>query len=650
MLWTLGEEKADLEYQERMLKEEINKKSYLQLLETKEWKIPIQTFEVPLTTTTITRIDALKKMIMGLLIRSDIRNLDEIYEFLKVDPLFIEDIMKHLMLTGIVSINSQNYELTELGMAQYKAGTILSNPTSENLSFNYSPINKMVTEQEEQNAMVKSDWDLEEYRYETNIHDIQGITLEEQTVRSIIKESGQIFEIGGKEKIISKIEPLQLADEKYAKCIEFQLYDILEDKAYSRVWNGATGAWDEKFEMEIDEKESESWKEQYINSIAERFPERYEMVKRKIASSQNEKSKDKKIDIIRGISIRKRFDQSFKETRKKMLMVSPWVSENVIDKEMFKTLEKFSNENKTMYISWGIAKAFSKETRRPSEELLNRIKNIKHKDGTQAIFIRWFGNQHNKEIIIDDKTLLLGSYNWLSYRGDYDLRQESVVEVGDSEIINSTTNFIEENFITALENELHHFLQGNPETTEILVYKNWMKELILLSSSFEKRKKLSDELIEFLYLHHKDIIVNEFAKLWAINNCEEFGVEKHLKDLLIQERLEEAEQFFDLCTKHINTFNYLKNSPDLLEHKEWLEEQQIKVHQSKTQQHKKNKKITSGESTKKQRTAQQISVSQKQKKAPDKSSDKGGNKQHKQNTKSDSKTADSNKSLKQKKQ
>lgn len=600
MLWTLGEEKADLEYQERILKDEINKKSYLQLLETKEWKIPIQTIEVSLTTTTITRIDALKKMIMFVLQKSNIEDLEGIHEFLKVDPLFIEDVMKHLMLTGLVSFTGLRYGLTELGMAQYKAGTILSNPTIENISFDYSPLNESVLEQEEKNVMLKKDWDLEGYRYEDKINDIIGTSLDEQTVRSIIKESGQIFEIGGKEKIISDIEPLQLAEEKYAKCIEFQLYDILENITYARIWNGAIGAWDEKFEKEINEKESAMWKEQYVTSIAERFPERYEMVKKRIENSQGENIKEKKIGIIRGHSIRKRFDQSFKETRKKMLMVSPWVSEKVIDNEMFKTLERFAQENKTMYISWGIAKTYSKETRKPSEGLVKRIQNIKHKDGTQAIFIRWFGNQHNKEIIIDDKTLLLGSYNWLSYRGDYDLRQESVIEVGDSEIISSTTEFIEENFITALENELLQFLQKSPETTEIIAYKNWMKELTLLSSSQEKRKKLSAELIKFLYSHGKDEVVNELAELWVINNCEEFGVDKHLKDLLLGQKFEEAEKYFSICTKHISTFNYLKNSPELLGHKKWLEEQQKKVMQSKSQQLKRSKKVNTQEAGKKQ--------------------------------------------------
>lgn len=573
MLWYLGEEKKELEYQERIIKEEIINKAHVQILNTLEWKIPIERFEVTLTTATLTRIDALKKMIMRLLLTEPIE-AEELTEFLKVDPLFIKDVLEYLERSGLAILLGRKLELTELGRKQYEAGTILSKPVNEKIEFDYSPANDTVIPKEEKNDFLKFDWELEEYRYRQKSIDLHGKELEENALREIIGESKAVFEKGGKEKIISAISPINRLNVKYAKCIEFQLYDVLEDKAYSRVWNGAVGSWDRSFEQKIDKQESEQWKMEYIQAISERFPERYEQVKKKIGILNVNGPKEAKVNIIRGEAIRQRFDKSFKDTRKKMLMVSPWVSGTVVDREMLKTFESFAAGNKTMYISWGIAKDLFKETRRPSEQLLDRIRSIKHKDGTQAIFIRWFGNQHNKEIIIDNHTLLLGSYNWLSYRGDYDLRQESVLEVNDTNIINGTIEFIEKNFVLALEQELQLMLLETLEQVDSVVYKNWMKELILLNSFLEKRKQLSNELLKNLYEIGRNKTVNELASMWVVYAAEEFGVAEHLSRLITQQQEAEAEAYYDLCRKHLSAFDYLKNSPVLSPHAEWLEKKE----------------------------------------------------------------------------
>ncbi|WP_047392746.1 hypothetical protein [Exiguobacterium sp. ZWU0009] len=56
--------------------------------------------------------------------------------------------------------------------------------------------------------------------------------------------------------------------------------------------------------------------------------------------------------------------------------------------------------------------------------------------------------------------MLLGSFNWLSYRGDYNLRNESVIVTQDSVVIKETTEYIEEKFLTALEQDLQQLLRS----------------------------------------------------------------------------------------------------------------------------------------------------------------------------------------------
>ncbi|BCC51508.1 MULTISPECIES: hypothetical protein [Bacillus cereus group] len=578
MLWKLWDKYSKDEFQERMLQQAIQDKEYLQILESKEWKIPLYLYRINLTTATKMKIDVLKKMIMHTMLNMEIISMEQLSEFLHVDSLFIHDIVSEMYDTGVIEEEQGVYRLTKIGIEQYKAGMILSKPIQEDFSFTYSAFNKEVVPSEKtnmKNVLVQENWEIDTYRYEPESESLEGKVFDEALLRQFIKQSGREFERGGNEKIISKIEPTKLEDRqyvKYAKCIEYQLYDMLDDKVYARVWNGALGRWDERFEEEINKFESEQWKVQYDEAIIQNFSERYEYL-REMWKTPNKKGKKKVLHILRGKDIRDKFLNSFTETKRKMLMVSPWISSHVVDHEMLVRLQKFAKQNKTLYISWGIAKNRNNEDRLPSVELLKQLREIKHDDGTQAIFVRWFGNQHNKEIVVDSKYHLLGSFNWLSYRGDYDIRHESVVMVNDEKVITDTTDYIEEKFIGALEKELNDFLlmrNSNMDQTQML---NWMKELVLLDSSFEKRKQISDRLVTFLRENQKEEVLHEIACLWVRYNVEDFGARSYLSELLKQEKLDIAKEYVSLCLKCIPTSVIWDRSPELKDYKDWLMEQ-----------------------------------------------------------------------------
>ncbi|OOR30818.1 hypothetical protein BW892_04965 [Bacillus cereus] len=575
LLWKLWDKYSKDEFQERMLQQAIQDKEYLQILESKEWKIPLHSYSIDLTTATKMKIDILKKMIMHTMLNMEINTRLQLSKFLHVDALFIDDIVKEMKDTGVIEMKKGAYHLTKTGIEQYKAGMILSKPIQEEFPFTYSAFNQEVVLTEKTNVLVKDNWEIDTYRYEPESESLEGKLLDEALLRQFIKQSGREFERGGNEKIISKIEPIKLDGEeytKYAKCIEYQLYDMLDDKVYARVWNGALGRWDERFEEEINKLESEQWKIQYDEAIIQNFPERYEYL-RNTWKTTNKKGKKKVLHILRGKDIRDKFLNSFTETKRKMLMVSPWISNHVVDREMLERLQKFAKQNKTLYISWGIAKNRNNEDRLPSVELLEQLRGIKHADGTQAVFVRWFGNQHNKEIVVDSKYHLLGSFNWLSYRGDYDIRHESVVMVNDEKVITDTTEYIEEKFITALEKELNDFLLMRYSNVEEVQMLNWMKELVLLDSSFEKRKQISDKFITFLLENQKEEVLHQIACLWARYNAEDFGVRSYLSELLKQEKLDLAKEYVSLCLNHIPTSVMWDRSPELKDYKDWMTEQ-----------------------------------------------------------------------------
>lgn len=560
-----------------MLQQALEDKKHLQILETKEWKIPIHSYTLKVTAATKKKLDILKKVVMHTILNMNITSVDELSSCLNVDPLFIRDIIGQMLTTGLVERQHRDepYMLTDVGREQYRAGTILSEPVIELISFEYSPLHEEVITSEPINVLMQDDWEVEIYRYQAPDQSLHDQVLDEETVRQFVKRSGQVFEIGGNEKVISKIEPLELTKTTYAKCYEFQLYDLLENKVYARVWNGATSRWDERIEDELNQLESEEWKTTYEKAIIHQFPQRYDDLRRQLKefNSKSKKKNSRIVDILRGKDIRTKFLTSFTETKRKMLMVSPWISSTVIDEEMITRLKQFAKQNKTLYISWGIAKNLESEDRKPSQTLLEKLTSIKHEDGTQAIFVRWFGNQHNKEIVIDSNTHLLGSYNWLSYRGDYDIRHESVVVMKDEKIIKDTTFYIESKFIAALETELTLLLEKENLVDSQMEIKNWVKELLLLDSSNEKRIMLSNELINHLYEQGKDDIVHEIANMWVRYDSEDFGVKNHLSKLLKQNEEERAKEYYQLCLKYIQTAQLWTNLQEFKEYKEWLSKQ-----------------------------------------------------------------------------
>jgi hypothetical protein len=61
----------------------------------------------------------------------------------------------------------------------------------------------------------------------------------------------------------------------------------------------------------------------------------------------------------------------------------------------------------------------------------------------------WLGNHHIKEVVVDQSVYMMGSHNWLSYRGDRMPRGESVFYVTLPEMVSGALNYLEPLFARA---------------------------------------------------------------------------------------------------------------------------------------------------------------------------------------------------------
>lgn len=594
MLWTLETEQTEDELQQATIQQLLEKKPHWRLLKVTEWQLPIIIYETKVTSATKTRLDVLKKMIMKLVQRWENVTAFNLVEFLHVDEVFIEDVVRQMLNVHVLEeARDGSLSLTSLGEQQLAAGTVLSSPRAEHFSFHHNALQGEVLPDDPANRWIKDDWLLPSYRYQPDELSLENLVLDSTGLREFLRETKQVFEVGGKEKIISSIEPLTRKDRQYAKVLECHLYDVLTDQVFCQVWNGAISQWDEDLQNEITEHEEDSWRDTYEIELAPHLTKRYQQLKQDFALLEKQTTSNKKqtkLSVLRGIDIRKSFLNSFKETKRKMLMVSPWISENVVDGQMFSVLRQFAEAGNTLYIAWGIAKRREGEDRAPDQDLIDRLQAITHPDGTPAVFIRWFGNQHNKEIVIDQATLLLGSFNWLSYRGDYNLRNESVIVTPDPVVIKETTEHIEKKFLTALEQDLQQLLHSNqlqntPARFNRTAVLHWLKEIALLDSFFEKRKHLINVLQDAIRAEENEQLLYDVHVFLITYGLEEFGAIEYLTTLLAEEDTTRAVAYYRKALKSLPLSHLWHTHEALADHTEWLDsfEEIRKQAQSKKQ-------------------------------------------------------------------
>ncbi len=149
------------------------------------------------------------------------------------------------------------------------------------------------------------------------------------------------------------------------------------------------------------------------------------------------------IELLRDEAIRPRFLEILNQATQAIFIVSPWITEQVVDEDFKRRLKDLAQRRVLVLLGWGIARHQSLEERAPSQALLESIQSIHTPDGVPAIAVWWLGNQHSKDILVDWSIHMTGSHNWLSYRGDRLPRGESTYYVTVPGPVQSALEYIE---------------------------------------------------------------------------------------------------------------------------------------------------------------------------------------------------------------
>ena len=133
-------------------------------------------------------------------------------------------------------------------------------------------------------------------------------------------------------------------------------------------------------------------------------------------------------------------NKALTEAKERLMIISPWIRKKVVNKDFLTKLESLLRNQVKLYIGYGIGDGrCDPGPVAKLQQLSANYENLKFMD---------FGNTHAKLLLYDRNCVCLGSFNWLSFKGDPDspFRDEqsflsSMAEVVDAKFSEQVKNF-----------------------------------------------------------------------------------------------------------------------------------------------------------------------------------------------------------------
>jgi len=475
----------------------------VQVIKVKDWALPINKYNLELEISKAKNLNIIEEFIIKIII-SDIGcevTEEVIQSMLGLDEVFTSKYINRLADSGVISKKElPKLRVTKLGEEQFKRGQVLTKDRKETITAFIQPNFKLFYSDVHEQDVVYPLIELEDDEtLEPRIIENNSILMNQ--VIDIAKEDKIIVNRESVNQFVSKINSVTpIGNTLGINCIELWIYDIIEDKLYCRVWDCQQCRYNNELSEYIMKtrpltKNDFEIKNYELNMI-ETMPNKYEELFKEEVKAQRNKNKLNNLTLrmVRGAEIKKEFDKCLKAVKKYLYIQSPWISDYVVDNKMIEMFKTLVNNNCKIFISWGISRDIDKEDRKPDQELIDKLRTIKSPNGMPGVFIYWIGNHHNKEIIVDESAHLAGSFNWLSYRGDYLPRGESVYITNDKDAINDAKIYWEEQLFNKISTEL------------------WKEDYI---REFNALINLQTKAIEV-----REILLKEVKNLFSINESE----------------------------------------------------------------------------------------------------------------------------------
>ncbi|MEJ6484287.1 hypothetical protein N0Y54_23735 [Nostoc punctiforme UO1] len=375
---------------------------------------------------------------------------DELASVLGLDSVFIKTTTATLRSLQTLSETSPIIVTSE-GRSFYEKGSVPQPPYPVQLNAITDPLSDKITFQAESLSETAINLpDLADFlTIDRAIADISSLQLEE--IQKSIQASDLALHVPEEGKIVTSYKVLNPTQKFWRKISLFVIFDALEDKLNFQIRNGkqileSASNWLEvlhaqgkislqalcKLSTETINFEREAilkYKNTEIEARLENI--RQKALKTAIKSG---KKVDKspvvgEVVQLRDGQISQTFSEVLNSAKSQVIIYSPWVNQAVVDEKFLTLLQKLANRGVWILIGHGIARRQQDEEKPISPEVEKKLRAIKTPDGLSSVQVLWLGDSHIKEVIVDREIHLCGSHDWLSYRGDYLPRGESVYKV-----------------------------------------------------------------------------------------------------------------------------------------------------------------------------------------------------------------------------
>ena len=205
-----------------------------------------------------------------------------------------------------------------------------------------------------------------------------------------------------------------------------------------------TRAWDELRAIRDDMDKIKHAIGEYMAGLSEqtRCEVREQMQKAMRRNAENaSRGKEKKI-ITKGLcneELREVFDQTFEWAKRQICIMSPWISNKVVDAILMDKMRRSMARGVKINIVYGIGDGDNRHKGK-GDKKKNDDRNIKTEDMAKRLrkefaaygdlFIMRRSNTHGKLLICDNRYYVIGSFNFLSFAGDYS-GDDKRDEIGD---------------------------------------------------------------------------------------------------------------------------------------------------------------------------------------------------------------------------
>ena len=245
----------------KRLTKELQQDMNVKILDSLSWSLPVHSIEIAFQTVKRTQMDILMKMMLIAFQKGAIETAEELSEMLLVELLFINDLIDKMSRTGMIAKKEHSFELTDAGLEQLDSGIFVHEPENHSQKALYSLCHQSFVTGQLESVSGETE---ETYRYQQEFTDWTVRSLDKADAVAALQSLGVESSEGNVQIVVSKIVSATDVQQDAVPCLEFRLYNVVEDVVYARVWNMLLGHWDAKLEAQLNDKERKSWREEYL--------------------------------------------------------------------------------------------------------------------------------------------------------------------------------------------------------------------------------------------------------------------------------------------------------------------------------------------------------------------------------------------------